>query len=108
MVSTMVHEERAPASRTKAAARLVGTAFVLCASLALAWVAFSVAPSHLSSIGFAARNRQPNRFLYWVHNGVGVVGVGNALLVVVDRVSIAAVLLVPLTLASALLYLATW
>ena len=104
----MVWKWREPASRPRKAARYVGATFVGCGSLALAVAAFHFAPDHLDSIGFAAGNREPNRFLYKVHYGVGFAAVGNVVLILVGHVLLAGILLVPLTVASVVLYLATW
>lgn len=77
-------------------------------SLVLAWFAFKFAPGHLSETGFAARNREPNRFLYELHRGLGVMALANVGLALARFWRLAALGLVPLVLANIWLYFATW
>lgn len=103
--------EPTPGAGRPAASALavVGTGVVVGASLVLAWLAFRIAPDHLSSIGFAARNRQPNEVLWLVQVAVGVLCVANAALALVPRRRVAAALVLgPLALANGVLFLASW
>lgn len=102
-------------TRALGVAAVVTVVAVVVASAVLAWLAFAVAPGHLNSIGFASRNRLPNPMLYRLHQGLGVLALANAAVALAALAArrralriLAVAAVVPLAVADAVLYLASW
>jgi hypothetical protein len=74
--------------------------------------AFWLMPQHLETLGFAARNREPNEVAYYLSLGSGMLALLNLIVLLRSKqtkgVLVAGGVMVALILLDVYLYVATW